>query len=92
MSEQKDGGAFWWATDRDTGEPKRTKNGDKYMTGNITINGVKMGATLFYRKPENKKNPKEPDISISLNSQQQAAAPAPQRPPEQEVRVEDIPF
>lgn len=103
MADQQDGGAFWWATDRNTGEEKRTKNGDKYMTGKITIGGVSHGATLFYRKPDQKRNPKEPDISISINTQPGAQAssvaqgvadraypPAP--PAEEPVRVEDIPF
>lgn len=93
MSEQrKDGGAFWWATDKNTGAEKRTKNGDKYMTGKVTINGQEFPATLFYNK--NKQNPRSPDIQIvfSDRQQQQGAAPARQAPPEEEIKVEDIPF
>ena len=90
MADQKDGGAFWWATDKATGAEKRTKNGDKYMTGSITINGQKMSATLFYNKTKQKDS--WPDISITLNQQQEKAAPARQAPQEEEIRVEDIPF
>lgn len=93
--ENKDGASFWWATDRETGAEKRTKNGDRYMTGSITVNGVKMNATLFYSKQ--KQNPRQPDITILFSQQngnQQRTQPAKRQEEDrkQEICVEDIPF
>lgn len=92
--QQNDGGAFWYATDRDTGERKFTKAGKPYMTGKITLNGVTVNANLFFTKPEDKKNPKGPDISISINKPRDGqAAPAPrQAPREEEIDIDSIPF
>ena len=87
--EQQDGGAFWYATDRNTGERKFTKNNKPYMTGKITLNGQTVNATLFFTKQEDKKNPKAPDISISINQTKDEARPAAR---EQEIDSSNIPF
>ena len=101
MYEQKDGGAFWWATDKTTGEFKKTKKGDRYMTGKLTINGQTVNACLFYNK--DKTNEKGPDINISINEKQAGTTPEQEAfnkaaaanggyPGEEPIKVEDIPF
>lgn len=84
--ENRDGGAFWYATDRETGERRVTKNGDKFWTGNITINGEKHNATMFFNKE--KKNEKGPDFSIVFQEER----PQAQETRSQEITTEDIPF
>lgn len=103
--EQKDGGAFWWATDRETGAEKRTSKGDRYMSGAITINGVRHNAKLFFTPAARKKNPRQPDINILFGDgghgggaamdgvrERMANIPAPQAAPATEPPVDSIPW
>ena len=87
--EQKDGASFWLATDRETGEPKLTRKGDKYWTGKVTLNGVTVNAAMFYIKQKDKRNPKGPDFTILTNEQNPVA---PKAGTEREVPVDEIPF
>lgn len=99
-------GAFWLARDRQTREVKLTRNGDEYWTGSITIAGVRYPATMFYTPQEKKNNEAAPDYKISINVAPVVAkavadvkvrmaavpSPVPQSAPQDEIRVEDIPF
>ena len=71
--------ALWIATDRDTGEKRKDKNGNPFFTGNIQIGNEKHKIVGFMNKP--KTNPRAPDIKIMLSSpaapHQEKSDPAP---------------
>ena len=49
-------GALWAATDRDSGEVRKDKNGNTFFTGNVTVNGEKHKVVAFLNKPKEKPN------------------------------------
>lgn len=68
---------------------KTTPKGERYMSGQIELNGEKIRLAVF--KNSKKELEKHPDYNILLSgqqSQQQSASPEPER----EIRIEDIPF
>lgn len=68
---------------------KTTPKGEKYMSGQIELNGEKIRLAVF--KNSKKELEKHPDYNILLSgqqNQQQSASPEPER----EIRIEDIPF
>ncbi len=58
-------GALWIATDRDSGEKRKDKNGNTFFTGTVTVNGEKHKVVAFLNKP--KTNPAAPDIKILIS-------------------------
>ena len=101
MYEQKDGGAFWLARDKNTGELKKTAKGQTYMTGKFTLNGQTVNCCLFFNK--DKTNEKGPDINITVNEKREGTTPEQEAfnkaaaanggyPGEEPIKVEDIPF
>lgn len=68
---------------------KTTPKGERYMSGQIELNGEKIRLAVF--KNSKKELEKHPDYNILLSgqqSQQQSVSPEPER----EIRIEDIPF
>lgn len=65
--ENKNEAALWCATDKQTGEPKLTKDQKKYWTGTLTLDGKKYPVTMFHKPQGEKKNPKEPDFKLLVS-------------------------
>ncbi len=77
---------------------KTTPRGEKYMSGQIELNGEKIRFAVF--KNTKKELEKQPDYNILLSGQQNQPQSPPSQPqslsgspgPEREIRIEDIPF
>ncbi len=85
-------GALWIATDRDSGEPRKDKNGNKFFNGNIDIDGAQHKVVAFINKP--KDNPRAPDIKIMLSNKKgttRTASPEPEHKTD-EFEDDEIPF
>lgn len=54
---------------------KTSHNGTKYMDGKVNGESV----VAFFNLPENKKNPREPDLRIKRSRKQQQFTPPPPR-------------
>lgn len=74
-------GALWLKT-----SPK----GEKYMSGQIELNGEKIRLAVF--KNSKKELEKHPDYNILLSGQQWEPSAQGTAQPEREIRIEDIPF
>jgi hypothetical protein len=101
MQKNNNIGALWIATDKATGQPKVTRNNTYYYTGNIEINGQKINITMF---PNNKTKETQPDFNIALSPQKptgqtqftqnqpQFPTTQPQNQPEEQIKLDEIPF
>ncbi|KKL95654.1 hypothetical protein LCGC14_1852470 [marine sediment metagenome] len=87
MSEQL--AALWLATDRESGEPRKDKNGNTFFTGTWGDKKI-LG---FLNRPKN--NPRAPDITIVLAQESQQRQERPQQTQEEPDRLQredNIPF
>jgi len=69
-------GALWYATDRDSGEKRRDKDGNPYFKGTIKVNGEVCKVVAFVNKE--KQNPRSPDIKIMVSKPMGGSSPATQ--------------
>jgi hypothetical protein len=91
-------GALWVAKDINTGEPKKDKNNNNYLTGEILVDNQKIRIMVF--KNFYKKEDKHPDYNICVNTTegikkpQLNIEPAISKPRynQDNIKLDEIPF
>lgn len=69
FKEKDNTGSLWLTRYKETGEVKKTKDGEEYFSGNCLIGGKKYFVNLFDNRHK-KKHEKSPDFSLMFNEPQ----------------------